>query len=83
MWRRIEAECEGGPRVPSVRGLFQDPRETPVVLDFLRSTRVGRMPGLEIHGIQEDELGWEVELWAEDGSTSDEEHGEEGGQPPP
>ena len=83
MWRRIEAECEGGPRAPSVRGLFQDPRATPAVLDFLRDTRVGKMPGLEIYGIQEDELGREVELWAEDGDTSDEDHEEERGGPDP
>ena len=37
------------------------------------------MPGLEIHGIQEEELGQEVELWAEDGDTSDENQEEEGG----
>ena len=83
MWRRIEAECEGDPRIPSVRGLFQDPRATPAVLDFLRDTKVGKMPGLELHGIQEDELGREVELWAEDGEASDEDQEEEGGPGPP
>ena len=41
------------------------------------------MPGLEIHGIQEDELGREVELWAEDGDAPNEDHEEEGGPGPP
>ena len=69
---------------PSVRGLFQDPRAIPAVLDFLRDTRVGKMPGLEIYGIQEDRLGREVELWAEDEDASDEDHDkEEGGPGPP
>ena len=41
------------------------------------------MPGLEIYGVQEDELGRELELWAEDGSTSDEDQEEEKGGPGP
>ena len=83
MWQRVEVSCEGGPRVSSVRGLFQDPRAIPAVLEFLRKTRVGKMPGLEIHGIQEDELGQDIELWAEDGEASDEDHEREGGPGPP
>ena len=63
--------------------LFQDPRATPAVLDFLRDTRVGRMPGLELYGIQEDELGRDIELWTEDGAASDEDQEEEGGPGPP
>ena len=77
------SECEGGPRAPSARGLFRDPRAIPAVLDFLRDTRVGKMPGLEIYGIQEDELGQEMELWAEDGSVSEDGQEEEGGPGPP
>ena len=73
LWRRVEAECEGGPGVPSVGGLFRGPRATPAVLDFLRDTRVGKMPGLELHGVREDELGREMELWAEEESSNDEE----------
>ena len=72
LWQRIEVDCEGGPRAPSVRRLFRDPRATPAVLDFLRDTRVGMMPGLELHGVREDELGREVELWAEDESSAEE-----------
>ena len=81
LWRRVEAECEGGPRAPSVRRLFRDPRATPAVLDFLRDTRVGKMPGLELHGVREDELGRDMELWADEESSAEEE--EEGGPGPP
>ena len=34
------------------------------------------MPGLELYGVREDELGSAVELWAEDESSAEE--GEEG-----
>ena len=77
LWRRVEAECEGGPRAPSVRRLFRDPRATPAVLDFLLDTRVGKMPGLELYGVREDELGREMELWADEESSAEEE--DEGG----
>lgn len=41
LWRRVEADCEwGGPRAPSVRLLFRDPRTTPALLEFLEDTRV-------------------------------------------
>ena len=83
MWRKIEAECEGGSRIPSVRGLFQDPRATPAVLDFLRDTRVGKMPGLELHGVQRDELGQEIEMRAEDDNESEEDQEREEGPDPP
>ena len=73
----MEVECEGGPRAPSVRRLFRDPRATPAVLDFLRDTRVGKMPGLELYGVRESELGRDLELWADDESLDDEE--DEGG----
>ena len=81
LWRKVEAECEGGPRAPSVRRLFRDPRATPAVLDLLRDTRVGRMPGLGLYGVREDELGKDVELWADEESSAEEE--EEGGPGPP
>ena len=81
LWRRVEAECETGPRAPSVRRLFRDPRATPAALDFLRDTRVGKMPGLALYGVREEELGRAVELWAEDESSESE--GEEGGARPP
>ena len=54
------------PRAPSVR-LFRDARATPKVLDFLRDTRVGKMPGLVLFGFQGDESELEeIELVAPD-----------------
>ena len=70
----------GGPKAPAVRRLFR-PGATEAVLDFLRDTRVGRLPGLACFGIMEDETGGEVELWAE--SEGSDNEGEEGGPGPP
>ena len=81
LWRRLNAEGGGCPRAPSVCRLFGDPQATEAVLDFLRSTWVGRLPGLAMFGIMEDEPGRELELWAEDESPDDE--GDEGGPGPP
>ena len=50
LWQSIEREC--GPRAPSVRFLFRDPGATAAVLDFLRDTRVGKMPGLALYGFE-------------------------------
>ena len=44
LWQRIRAECGRG-GAPSVRWLFGDERNVPAILDFLRETRVGKMPG--------------------------------------
>ena len=41
------------------------------------------MPGLELHGVREDELGRDIELWAEEESSAEEEYEEEGGPGPP
>ena len=44
--QKVERGCErGSPRGPSVRLLFRDVPATPAPLEFLESTRVGRMPG--------------------------------------
>ena len=83
MWQKVEISTEGGPRVSSVRGLFQSAQAIPAVLDFLQKTRVGRMPGLEADGIQEDELGQDIELWADDEERSEDEFEREGGPGPP
>ena len=83
MWQKVEISSEGEPRISSVRGLFHDARAIPAVLDFLRKTKVGKMPGLEVHGIQEEELGQDMELWADDGETSEEDLEREGGLDPP
>ena len=77
----MNAEEGGGPRAPSVHRLFREPRATEAVLDFLRDTRVGRLPGLACFGVMEDETGRDLELWAEDESSGNE--GEEGGPGPP
>ena len=81
LWHRVDAEGGGGPRAPSVRRLFREPHATEAVLDFLRDTRVGRMPGLACFGIMDDGTGRDLELWAEDESSGNE--GEEGGPGPP
>ena len=41
------------------------------------------MPGLEFFGIQEEELGQDMELWADDEETSEEDAEREGGLDPP
>ena len=64
-----------------MRRLFREPRSTEAVLDFLRDTRVGRLPGLAFFGVMEDETGRDLELWAEDEGSENE--GEEGGPGPP
>ena len=79
MWQKVEISTEGGPRVSSVRGLFQSAQAIPAVLDFLRKTRVGKMPGFEADGIHEDELGQDIELWADNEERSEEEFKREGG----
>ena len=83
MWQKVKISSEGEPRISSVRGLFYDTRATPAVLDFLRKTKVGKMPGLEVYGIQEEELGQDMKLWADDEEISDEDLEREGGLDPP
>ena len=80
LWQDIERGC--GPRAPSVRFLFRDTRATPAVLDFLRNTGVGRMPGLALFGYQGEEPDLEeIELVVpEEGWGSDNE--EDGPGPP-
>ena len=80
LWRRVDAEEGGGPRAPAVRRLFRL-GATEAVLDFLRDTRVGKLPGLACFGVMEDETGGDLELWAE--SEGSDNEGEEGGPGPP
>ena len=61
--------------------LFTDAQATDGVLDFLISTRVGRLPGVAMFGVMEEESGTELELWAEDEGPVEE--GDEGGPGPP
>ena len=81
----MEKDCEWeSPRAPSVRLLFRDERATPALLEFLEDTMVGRMLGLAILGVAEEEedLG-EIDLWPEEGGGGSDEGGEEGGPDPP
>lgn len=85
----MEKDCEWeSPRAPSVRLLFRDERATPALLGFLEDTGVGRIPGLALLGVaeEEEELG-EIDLWPEaeewEGSEEEGEEGEEGGPGPP
>ena len=43
MWKRIRLDCGWG-GAPSIRRLFRDEKGVPAVLEFLRDTRVGKMP---------------------------------------
>lgn len=84
LWERVERDCEWeSPRAPSVRLLFQDERAIPAILEFLESTRVGRMPGLALFGAVEDESDLEeINLEpSQEGWDGLEE--EEGGPGPP
>ena len=70
---------------PAVRHLFNDPRATPAVLEFLKDTRMGRMPGqiLMTGGpdLEEEDLE-AISLWDPEGggegsdiSSNEEEDG--------
>ena len=65
LWQRVEKYCEWeSPRAPSVRLLFRDERATLALLELLEDTRAGRMPGLVLMGVVEEESGLdEIELW--------------------
>ena len=43
MWRRIRLECGWG-GAPSIRRLFRDEKGVPAILEFLATTKVGKMP---------------------------------------
>ena len=78
----------GGPRAPSVRLLFRDARAIPALLDFLRDTRVGQMPGQillageDVEG-ESDLEAIELEPQEEKKDGSSEESEEEDGPAPP
>ena len=70
-------------RPPSVRLLFRDKRATPALLEFLGDTRVGRIPGLALFGVVEEESDLEeIVLWAEEDEGSEEGGGGSGPGPP-
>ena len=69
-------------RAPSVRLLFRDERAALAVLEFLGNTRVGKMPGLALQGVEEEESDLEeIEMWLDEDEPDSE--GEEGGPGPP
>ena len=84
MWQRVEKDCEWeSPRAPSVRLLFCDERATPALLEFPEDTRVGRMPGLALMRMVEEESDLEeIVLWPVQGEGSEEESEESGPDPP-
>ena len=54
-------------RAPTVRLLFKNERATPVVLEFLEKTMVGKMPGLALLGVEEEEEDLEeIEMWLDE-----------------
>ena len=56
-WR----DCEwGGSRAPSMRTLSGDTRATAAVLEFLETTRVGRMPG---RVLMAEGQTWKKRIW--------------------
>ena len=77
MWQRVEKDCKWEtPRA----SLFRDERATPAFLEFLEDTRVGKVPGLALFGVQEESEQGEIVLWSEDeeGPGSENEEGEPG-----
>ena len=84
MWQRVESDCGWQfPSPPPVRLLFRDDRAIPALLELLEDTRVGRMPGLALMGVVEEESELEeIVLWPEEGEGSEEESEESGPGPP-
>ena len=84
LWQRVESDCEWIPRrAPTVRLLFRDERATQAVLEFLEKARVGRMPGLALLGVEEEEEDLEeIGMWLDEGDEPGSEGGEGGPGPP-
>ena len=73
----------GVPQGPLRPTPLRDERATPALLEFLADTRVGRMPGLALFGVEEDESDLEeIALWAEEDEGSGEDSEESGPDPP-
>ena len=84
MWQRVEKDCEWeSPRALSARLLFRDERATSAILKFLEDTKVGRIPGLALMGVaEEEEESEEIVLWPEEDEGPGEESEECGPGPP-
>ena len=87
LWQRVEADCEWlGPRAPTARALFGNPRATPALLEFLDDTRIGRVPSqVQLRGggerSEEDMEAVELEAPEEDDGTEESEEEDEPGPP--
>ena len=44
LWQRVRLD-NGWEGAPSIRRLFVDERNLPAILEFLKGTKVGKMPG--------------------------------------
>ena len=88
LWRRIRLESGWG-GAPSIRRLFGDESNVPVILEFLRKTRVGKMLSRVLLAggpdLEEEELeGFSLQVLEEGvGETGDFLSGEEDGPGPP
>ena len=86
LWQRVRADTgEGG--APSVRRLFGG-KNTKAILEFLRKTKVGKMPSRVLLAggpdLEEDELkGFPLMVSDEDVETVISSSGDEGGPGPP
>ena len=83
----MEADEWLGPRAPTVKALFGNPRATPALLEFLDNIRVGRMPSQAQlrgggEGSEEDLEVCIVELKAPEVDDRTEESEEEDGPGP-
>ena len=86
LWQRVRAETgEGG--APSIRRLF-DGRNTRAILDFLRETKVGKMPSRVLLAggpdMEEEDLeGFSLMVSDEEAETECSSSGDEDGPGPP
>ena len=87
LWQRMRAETgEGG--APSVRKLFRNEKNTKAILEFLRETKVGKMPSRVLLAggpdLDEEELGgFSLQVLDEEVETEVSSSGDEDGPGPP
>ena len=87
LWQKVRLETGWG-GAPSIRRLFADERNTKAIIEFLRKTKVGKMPGrILLAGgpdLEEEELdGFSLQGTEEDGETEVSSSGDEDGPGPP
>ena len=87
LWQRVRAETgEGG--APSISKLFGNEKNTKAILEFLKETRVGKMPGRVLMAggpdLEEEELeGFSLLVLEEEAETEISSSGDEDGPGPP